>query len=115
MRLDYSSIEIIKEILAVREISINDLCAKLSISRRTFYYRLDKINDWLAENGFSEVHNQRYLGVALSEPEKPAIQGRLASMADSRLRAQRRRAPQQHSAAAADTPIPAFSFRPSAS
>lgn len=83
MRLDYSAIEIIKEILAVREISINDLCEKLSISRRTFYYRLDKINDWLTKNGFDEVHNRRSLGVALLEAEKPLIQERLAGMTAS--------------------------------
>lgn len=54
-------------------VEINEICEKFKISRRTFYYDLQKINFWLKKNNFSEVERIRGMGFILKQETKDKL------------------------------------------
>lgn len=73
MRLDYISVRIIKTIAINPNISINQLCNQICISRRHFYYRLGTMNDWLTKNNFRKIDNSSSQGLTLLDHEVTKI------------------------------------------
>lgn len=54
-------------------VTISFLTEAFRVSRRTIYYDLDKIDDWLKKQGYSPVKRIRGLGVVLEETERKSI------------------------------------------
>jgi len=54
-------------------VSIKDLMERFSISRRTLYYDISKINDWLKESGLPQVQYIYAKGFYLAEESKEAV------------------------------------------
>ncbi len=60
--------EIVKLLLNRREfVSPNSIAREMQASRRTIYYDIEKINEWLRENNIPELEMAREKGVYLSE------------------------------------------------
>lgn len=74
MELEHRS-QILLELLLNRStpIIIEDICKQMNISRRTFYYVLDVLNEWLNAHQFTPLENIRGVGLQLSLVEKAAI------------------------------------------
>ncbi|SDM24397.1 HTH domain-containing protein [Sediminibacillus halophilus] len=54
-------------------LSVRSITSSLNISRRTFYYDLKKINNFLQENGLQEIQRQKKSGYYLREEDKQKI------------------------------------------
>ncbi len=63
MQLDKRSTILLKELLLFPGIKIKNLSNKLSLSRSQVHYSLEKINDWLTENNFPTIQNDKELGI----------------------------------------------------
>ena len=55
-------------------VSVSLIMEKFGISRRTAYYDLDRIDEWLNANGFSYLSRDRAKGIRISRSETSAIQ-----------------------------------------
>lgn len=54
-------------------VSVKELMELFSISRRTLYYDIDKINDWLKQTGLSQVQYIYAKGFYIDEYSKQAV------------------------------------------
>lgn len=52
---------------------VQELCNEFSISRRSFYYDLNKINDWLKAHDIDEIIVERKKGVFITHHDKDKI------------------------------------------
>jgi mannitol operon transcriptional antiterminator len=74
MSLDKRSTAILMQLMnADSYLSIKALTERLNVSRRTIYYDLDKINDWLIANGLEKVEKVRTAGIILADTAKKQI------------------------------------------
>ncbi|MEC0181031.1 BglG family transcription antiterminator [Paenibacillus peoriae] len=68
MSLDERSSNILTKLLgSSSHISINELTSAFQVSKRTIYYDIEKINDWLKDNKLSPVYYVRSAGFHLDE------------------------------------------------
>ena len=67
--------EQILEILtkASRHTSLKELAQKTGVSRRSIYYDICNINDWLDEHGLPELTAEHGKGILLTADEKKGI------------------------------------------
>lgn len=93
MQLDHLAITILKEVATEPGLSINDLCQRIGLPQRNFYYRWEKINDWLCQQHFSPLTRQSDTGLRFGLGESGHILAKLAQLvgADYKLRADERR------------------------
>lgn len=74
MALDQRSTILLNELVhASSHLSINELMEKFNVSRRTIYYDIEKINDWLEDNNLDPVRYIRSVGFYLEENTKKHI------------------------------------------
>ena len=84
MVISHRAHHILKKILQAQTyVSVNKIKEELLISTRTLYYDVDKINDWLRHNGFSELSYIRKLGYTIPEQEKSPVLEALSNLAES--------------------------------
>ena len=78
MTLDSRSTAILSKLIdASSYVPIHELMEDFNVSRRTIYYDIDKINDWLEEQGLDKIHHVRSAGIILSDEAKATIPHRL--------------------------------------
>ncbi|WP_050615511.1 BglG family transcription antiterminator [Bacillus testis] len=81
MSLSQRGIAILQKVIqGYSYVSHSELMEQLSISKRTLYYDVEKINDWLQENKLEPLTHKRNIGYTVSEPGKQAIRQKLASL-----------------------------------
>lgn len=74
MVLDSRSKEILQYLLTQYDyISVDALMKEFQISRRTTYYAIQKLNEWLQENRISEIEVERNKGIFLTSIQKNKI------------------------------------------
>ncbi|WP_096437419.1 BglG family transcription antiterminator [Alteribacter populi] len=74
MSLDQRSSQLLHLLIETKSpISIRELGESLRVSRRTIYYNLEKINDWLKEQKLEEVQSVKSLGVFVTEDSRARI------------------------------------------
>ncbi|MGM9951072.1 MAG: BglG family transcription antiterminator [Lysinibacillus sp.] len=79
MVLNHRALHILNKVIHAHSyISAASLQAELSISQRTLYYDVEKINDWLKQNGFSPLTYVRKVGYSIQEAEKIHLQKHVA-------------------------------------
>lgn len=79
MNLDKRCQEILKRIIyAGGYIRVQDLAEELQISRRSAYYDLNKINEWLMEAGIPELLQERGKGIFANSDQVRQIQEALS-------------------------------------
>lgn len=61
-------------------VSITELTKQLNVSRRTIYYDIEKINNWLMDAGLDNVQHVRFAGFILSDKAKKSIPNKLNEM-----------------------------------
>lgn len=84
MVLSRRALLILKKILDAHSyVSASKIQEELLISTRTLYYDVEKINDWLQNNGFSELTYIRKIGYTIPDHQKPPIQQLLSSLPGS--------------------------------
>ncbi|MFY4775772.1 BglG family transcription antiterminator [Metabacillus sp. RGM 3146] len=72
--MDYRSSQILRKIaLAPRYIPASEIMEDLNISKRTVYYDVEKINDWLQANGFEPLIYVRSAGFYLDDETRAKI------------------------------------------
>ncbi|MDV2682956.1 BglG family transcription antiterminator [Alkalihalophilus lindianensis] len=74
MALDQRSTQLL-QLLVLKEapVSILELSKSLRVSRRTIYYNLEKVNDWLKENELDEVQHVKSVGIFITSSAKEKI------------------------------------------
>ncbi|WP_368504966.1 transcription antiterminator [Alkalihalophilus sp. As8PL] len=74
MPLDQRSTQLL-QLLMLKEapVSILELSNSLRVSRRTIYYNLEKVNDWLKENELDEVQQIKSVGIFIPNSTKEKI------------------------------------------
>ena len=76
--LDKRCTDILKMVVyAGSYVSVADITGRLGISRRSAYYDIEKINDWLRDNGLPELERDRRKGVRAGSSEAAQIQALL--------------------------------------
>lgn len=76
--LDKRCMDILKMLLyANGYVSIAGITEHLGISKRSAYYDLEKIDDWLRDNGLSELERDRRQGIRISGDTAEELQTRL--------------------------------------
>lgn len=84
MILDNRSINILQQIIrAEGYVTINQLIEVIQVSKRTIYYDIKKIEDWLQEEGLHSIEYIRPLGYSLNEESKQMIVKRLNEFTSS--------------------------------
>ncbi|WP_324648452.1 HTH domain-containing protein, partial [Bacillus pacificus] len=74
MILDTRSINILQQIIqAEGYVPINQLIDVIQVSKRTLYYDIKKIDDWLQEEGLHSIEYIRHLGYCLNKETKQMI------------------------------------------
>ncbi|WP_242068849.1 helix-turn-helix domain-containing protein, partial [Bacillus tropicus] len=74
MILDTRSINILQQIIQAEDyVSINQLIDVIQVSKRTLYYDIKKIDDWLQEEGLHSIEYIRHLGYCLNKETKQMI------------------------------------------
>lgn len=74
MSLDKRSTAILMQLIhADSYMSVEELTEKLNVSRRTIYYDIEKINDWLDSLGIDKVEKVRSAGFILPDKVKKLI------------------------------------------
>ena len=72
--LDARCTDILKMVVyAGGYVSVSDITDRLGISKRSAYYDIEKINDWLRDNGLSELERDRFKGVRAGSGEAERI------------------------------------------
>ncbi|MBA4601459.1 BglG family transcription antiterminator [Thermoactinomyces sp. AMNI-1] len=61
-------------------VSISELSKRFNVSRRTIYYDIDKINDWLKNSGLTQIKQVRFAGLILKEETKKLVFQKLGEM-----------------------------------
>ena len=73
--LDKRCTDILKMVVyAGGYVSVSDITDQLGISKRSAYYDIEKINDWLRDNGLPELERDRRKGVRAGSSEAAQIQ-----------------------------------------
>jgi len=92
MQLDHLAVTILKEVATEPGLSVNGLCQRIGLPQRNFYYRWEKINDWLCQQNFSPLTRQPDAGLRFGSGESGRILAKLAQLAgpDYKLRADER-------------------------
>ena len=68
--LDRRCTDILKMVVyAGGYVSVSTITDQLGISKRSAYYDIEKICDWLRENGLPELERDRRKGIRVSEEE----------------------------------------------
>jgi mannitol operon transcriptional antiterminator len=81
MSLDARSSALLNQLVdASSFLSIKEITERMNVSRRTVYYDIEKINDWLEEQGLSKIQQVRSGGLLLDEETKSEIPKRLQSL-----------------------------------
>ncbi|MFC4619070.1 BglG family transcription antiterminator [Camelliibacillus cellulosilyticus] len=81
MALDQRSSSILQRLaFANGYLSVQSLMEAFNVSRRTIYYDLDKINDWLVNNHFAPVKRIRSAGVYLDADVKAKVRDILENL-----------------------------------
>ncbi|WHY77354.1 BglG family transcription antiterminator [Neobacillus sp. WH10] len=81
MSLDQRSMAILSYIVkASTYVSLQEISEKFNISRRTIYYDIEKINDWLKENRLQSVKQVRSAGFYLDEETAHQVPGKLVTL-----------------------------------
>jgi mannitol operon transcriptional antiterminator len=74
MILDARCVRILNMLLSSStHVTVDKLAQALQISRRTVYYDIQKINDWLQSQGFSQLKHVRAIGFYLDDQAKKQI------------------------------------------
>lgn len=55
-------------------VPLKQICDEIKLSKRSIYYEICKINDWLNSQGLSEIEVARRKGIRLSETEKNRVE-----------------------------------------
>lgn len=83
--LDKRCKEILQSIIyATGFIKIQTIADQMCVSKRSIYYDLNKINDWLRSNHIPEMKQQRSKGILIEEEDKKQIQALLFEKAITR-------------------------------
>lgn len=81
MILDARCVRIFNMLLSSStHVTADKLAQSLQISRRTVYYDIQKINDWLQSQGFSQLKNVRTMGFYLDDQVKKQIAKKLQAL-----------------------------------
>ena len=73
--LDRRCTDILKMVVyAGGYVSVSTITDQLGISKRSAYYDIEKICDWLRDNGLPELERDRRKGIRVSEEEAAKIQ-----------------------------------------
>lgn len=76
--LDKRCTDILKMVVyAGGYVSVSDITDQLGISKRSAYYDIEKINDWLRDNGLPELERDRFKGIRAGSSEAAKIQALL--------------------------------------
>lgn len=76
--LDKRCTDILKMVVyAGGYVSVSDITDQLGISKRSAYYDIEKINDWLRDNGLPELERDRFKGIRAGSNEAAKIQALL--------------------------------------
>lgn len=74
MILDARSVQILNMLLSSSaHVTVDKLAQSLQVSKRTVYYDIQKINDWLQSQGFSQLKHVRALGFYLDDSFRKQI------------------------------------------
>lgn len=85
MILDTRSINILQQIIQAEDyVSINQLIDMIQVSKRTLYYDIKKIDDWLQEEGLHSIEYIRHLGYCLNKETKQMIVKKLNECINNR-------------------------------
>ncbi|MFT8321092.1 MAG: BglG family transcription antiterminator [Bacillus sp. (in: firmicutes)] len=68
--MDHRSVKLLKEVLASPGIKAKTLESKLNLSRSQVNYSLQKVNEWLKENGLDKIRNNRKTGLFVDNQVK---------------------------------------------
>lgn len=78
MSLDQRSTSILTRLVSASSyVSTEELAKTLSVSKRTVYYDIQKINYWLNDVGLSPIHYVRSTGFYLTEETKQSVPGKI--------------------------------------
>ncbi|GIN64218.1 transcriptional antiterminator [Robertmurraya siralis] len=81
MSLDKRSTAILMQLInADSYLSAEELTEKLNVSRRTIYYDIEKINDWLVSLGIDRIENIRSAGFILTDRAKKLVPSKIEKM-----------------------------------
>ena len=81
--LDKRCTDILKMVVYAGDyVSVAEITEQLGISRRSAYYDIEKINDWLRDNGLPELERDRRKGIRAGLEEAAQIQELLFREAD---------------------------------
>ena len=81
--LDARCTDILKMVVYAGDyVSVSEITEQLGISRRSAYYDIEKINDWLRDNGLPELERDRRKGIRAGLEEAAQIQELLFREAD---------------------------------
>ena len=81
--LDARCTDILKMVVYAGDyVSVSEITEQLGISRRSAYYDIEKINDWLRDNGLPELERDRRKGIRTGLKEAAQIQELLFREAD---------------------------------
>ncbi|MFB6466395.1 BglG family transcription antiterminator [Cytobacillus sp. Hz8] len=81
MSLDQRSIALLSYLVKAKTyVKVDELIEKFQISRRTIYYDIGKISDWLKENGLQPIKHVRSAGYILEENALKEIPKKLRTM-----------------------------------
>ncbi|ADC51300.1 mannitol operon transcriptional antiterminator [Alkalihalophilus pseudofirmus OF4] len=74
MALDQRSTQLLQLLLKKEApVSILELSKSLRVSRRTIYYNLEKVNDWLKDNKLDQVQQVKSVGIFITTSTKKKI------------------------------------------
>lgn len=86
IRLDSRSTAILNLLLAASDYcGINDLTQQTKLSRRTVYYDLCKINNWLELQGLPTIETERKRGIFIPAEQRGAIKQLMKSSAERNM------------------------------
>ncbi|WP_251548895.1 BglG family transcription antiterminator [Neobacillus muris] len=81
MSLDQRSTAILSHMVKAQTyVSVRELTEKFHISRRTIYYDIEKINDWLKDNQLPMVKNVRSAGFILEDEARKHVPEKLGEL-----------------------------------
>lgn len=77
--LDARSVAILNKLLGHSEhVSLNELARHINVSKRSIYYDLNKINEWLASYDLEPLKIERSLGIKLTQQQREILNPLLA-------------------------------------
>lgn len=74
-QLDSRCVAILKTLIEKSDnVGLSELTKTLNVSKRSIYYDLGKINDWLSAHRIPEIENERTRGIFLTQVQREKIQ-----------------------------------------